>query len=158
MGKVKWSKYAEIYINLEESDSEKYKVEITNSESRKIINESAIYWVCFKDETIPRIAGEDSEGTLAIGKTKKLETRFSQFISGLEKAFGHSEANLLHYLFWKSCSFRDKYIGKRIVFYYLLIPEENLDEKERENIIYYTKKYGEPPVLNRLIPKRYGDW
>ena len=158
MGKVKWSTYAEIFINLEESDSKTYKVVTTNAESRKTINESAIYWVCFKDCTIPRIAGEDSDGTLVIGQAKKLEVRFSQFVSGVAKAVGHSEANLLHYLFWKSRSFSNKYIGKKIMFYYLLTPEKDLDEKERYNIIWYIKQYGEPPLLNRSIPNRYGDW
>lgn len=158
MGKVKWSKYAEILINLEESDSKKYKVETINAKSRKIVNESAIYWVCFKDRTIPRIAGEDSDGTLVIGQTNNLEVRFSQFVSGVEKASGHSEANLLHYLFWKSRSFSNKYIGNKIVFHYLLTPGKDLDEKERDNIIWYIKRYGEPPLLNRSIPKRYCDW
>ena len=104
MGKLKWSVYAEILINLEDSDSKRYKVEITNRGSKKL-NESAIYWVCLKEVTVPRIAGKDYDGTLVIGKTKNLEYRFKQFISGLEMARGHSEANLLHYLFWKSSSF-----------------------------------------------------
>ena len=158
MGKVKWSMYAENLINLEDSDSKEYKVEIINEESRKIINESAIYWVCLKETTVPRIAGEDYDGTLVIGKTKNLEYRFKQFISGLEMARGHSEANLLHYLFWKSSSFKNRYIKNRIAFYYLLTPIKDLEEKERNNIIWYIKKYGEPPVLNRSIPKRYGEW
>jgi len=158
LAKVKWSVYAEILINLEESDSRKYKVEIANRESRKIINESAIYWVCLKEVTVPIIAGEDYDGTLVIGKTTSLETRFNQFISGIEMATGHSEANLLHYLFWKSSSFKNKYIKNRIVFYYLLTPIKDLEEKERDNIIWYIRKYGEPPVLNRSIPNRYGEW
>ena len=90
-------------------------------------------------------------------KTTNLERRFKEFIRGIRKGSGHSTANLLSYLFWQSPSFRKKYINNKIVFYYLQTEIKELGKIECGNIIWYIKKYGEPPVLNSSIPNRYKD-
>ena len=149
----KWSKYGEICINYEKSTNKGFACEYDSISFAK----PAIYRVCMKGETIFRFGGSDPDGTLSIGKASNLDLRFNNFRSGVEKATGHSEANLLHYIFWKSDAVSDL-IEKTIVFYYKSTLKSQIDKEERDHIISYIKKFGEPPVLNCAIPRRYDSW
>ena len=165
MGKVNWSVYAKFKVNkiinsgndIENEQEEIHQIK-DSMKLNSIITDSAIYYVCIEDITIPRIGKDDTDGTLCIGQAKNLERRYKQFRSGVMRASGHSEANLLYYLLYYSSSVRNKLNGKNIVVYYRMVEQAELDQQERDEIIYYIMKYGEPPVLNCAIPKRYIDW
>ncbi len=151
----KWKWYGEFQIDLKKGSKDEFAIKGEDSISPK--KESGVYWVCLDGVSINRFSGTDPDGTLVIGKSINLERRFGDFKRGIIKASGHSPANLLSYIFWLSKSAR-KHMDKKIVIYYQTFSKDDIDKEERSNIIWYIKKYGEPPVLNSAIPDRYGSW
>src|SRR4051794_37827302 len=66
-------------------------------------SEPAAYRIALLDAAgspfpINRMLGTDREGRLSIGKTANMESRRAQFLSGMNKCYGHSEGNLLYLL------------------------------------------------------------
>jgi hypothetical protein len=62
----------------------------------------AVYRIRFVDQgrpiTIPRFLDADPDGIVSIGRTKGMGTRREQFLSGIERCYGHPSGNLIYYL------------------------------------------------------------
>jgi hypothetical protein len=106
---------------------------------------------------IPRFLGTDPSGLLCIGKTTNMEKRRLQFLRGIEKGRGHSEANLLYILRQYSTleiDYRD------YGYEYRFVPVEAGQARalEETEIKTYVRTFGEAPPLNSAIPDRYGTW
>jgi hypothetical protein len=108
--------------------------------------------------SIPRFLGTDTNGIVSIGKTSNMEKRRLQFVRGLQKGRGHSEANLLHILGQHSTLatiYPDHYY--EYSFLQIMQPgQENVIEEAQ--IKAYVRQFGEVPPLNSAIPDRYGMW
>jgi hypothetical protein len=107
---------------------------------------------------LERLLKADQEGIICIGNTSNMEQRRKKFLSGVNRATGHSEMNLIYYL-KAYTNFSNKF--KDSYFQYSFRECSNVTEskKEEEKLIKsYFKEFGEVPPLNSAIPKRYKGW
>jgi len=108
--------------------------------------------------SIPRFLGVDTAGILCIGKTTNMENRRIQFIRGIQKGRGHSEANLLHLLRHHS-PLMTTFPNHQ--YEYTFVQIQDFGEEtvvEEAEIKAYVRTFGEVPPLNSAIPDRYGVW
>jgi hypothetical protein len=107
---------------------------------------------------IPRFLGTDVRGVLSIGETGGMAFRHRQFISAIEKCYGHSEVNLLYYLLRYTPL--NKLHPKHCLEYRFRKERAKQAAKlaEARLIKAYVRQFGEAPPLNSAIPDRYGDW
>lgn len=101
---------------------------------------------------IPRFLREDKGGILLIGATGNMKRRRREFLNGQ-----HGPASL-----WRRIStyteFKKKFPNSMLAYCYTPMKDgEQATALEGTLILEYTVKYGEPPVLNSTIPKRYDD-
>lgn len=106
---------------------------------------------------IGRLLRRDPRGLLCIGMTADMQRRLRDFVQGLKRGRGHSEANLLHQL---EESTPLKRLMPRRDYQYRFHPTRNRADAQRleERLIkQYVKQFGEVPPLNSAIPNRYLD-
>lgn len=156
MRKGRWAEYARIRLVVPERVLAKpvprFEFEWIRKRTLRI-REPAMYWVWLDDYPIPRALREDPNGTLSIGKTKSLDARFRQYCSGMTRGRGHSSANRMYYLAWKSPAARPL-LRQEIVFSYKRLPFAALEAAEQKYLHDYVLRYGEPPMLNAALPNR----
>ena len=106
---------------------------------------------------INRLLGADDDAILSIGKTKNMEGRRRQFVTALEKCYGHSEGNLLYLLMNYS---RLKAVIERPAVEYRFTKQETEEAaiaNEAALLRAYVIQHGELPPLNSILPDRYGE-
>ena len=107
-----------------------------------------------KPQTIPRFLGQDPSGLLSIGVSGNLERRLRDFLRGLDKGRGHSEANLLNLL--RTHASLERKVGPYSFQYsYKSYNHKKALALESMLIKQYVKRFGEVPPLNSAIPDRY---
>ena len=105
-----------------------------------------------------RLLGVDDEGLLSIGKTKNMESRRTQFISGVVNGYGHSEGNLLRLLLLYSALKDEVDAQPKIECCYVKCDTEpDAIELEARLIKDYLCRFAELPPLNSAIPNRYDE-
>jgi hypothetical protein len=123
--------------------------------------EPAVYQFRLMNDGVPfvinRLLGSDEDAILTIGKTKNMEARRKQFACGLEKCYGHSEANLLYLLI--NYSRLKRVVSKPSVEYRFTKRETDQLAIEHEAALLraYIVRHGELPPLNSILPDRYGE-
>lgn len=123
--------------------------------------EPAVYQIRLLANGVPfiinRLLGADPEAILTIGKTKNMEGRRRQFASGVEKCYGHSEANLLHLLVRYS-RFKTVVSSHAVEYRFTIRESDELAiEHEAALLRAYIVQHGELPPLNSILPDRYGE-
>lgn len=105
-----------------------------------------------------RLLGRDEEGLLSIGKTKDMEGRRAQFISGVVNGYGHSEGNLLRLLVLYS-GLKERVPSRpQIECQFLACKSEDEAIKTEARLLKdYLCRFGELPPLNSAIPNRYDE-
>jgi hypothetical protein len=102
--------------------------------------------------------GVDVQGILTIGETSNMEKRRNDFVCGMDRCYGHSEANLLYYLM-RHTVFGQTFAGTSVEFAFAPMPDEATRELVQEQLIKrYWCRHGELPPLQSNIPQRYGEW
>ena len=107
---------------------------------------------------VRRFLDEDDEGLLCLGQSKNLEQRRTQFINGVQKCVGHSEANLLHLLGLHARTRARAQLENVLSMLEWRVEYCSPKKREEELIKSYIKRFGEAPPLNSAIPNRYGLW
>jgi hypothetical protein len=105
-----------------------------------------------------RVLGLDEKGLLSIGKTKNMEGRRAQFVSGVMNGYGHSEGNLLRLLVLYS-GLKDHVPSQPQIECQFLSckSEDEATETEARLLKDYLCRFGELPPLNSAIPNRYDE-
>ena len=107
-------------------------------------------------QPIARFMGTDRSGILQIGVSGGFEGRRKQFVSGLARCNGHSEANLLHMLL-KQRGFRRRIGRFELEIAFQAHRTKQAAVRAEETLIRaYLHRFGEVPPLNTAIPNRYG--
>ena len=108
--------------------------------------------------TIPRFLSVDDQGLLCIGESGSMEARRRQFVRGMERPGGHSEANLLHHLL-QHTRFAKNFPNHRLELRYRREPTKaDAKTAEAKLIKQYVRKHGEVPPLNTALPNRHDGW
>ena len=105
-----------------------------------------------------RLLDVDVDGLLTMGCTVRMERRRYDFVSGMTKCQGHSEANLLYLMLHHS---RIKEVIPNLSVQYRYMPFETRDDaanREEQMLKQYIMHFGELPPLNCAIPDRHGKW
>ena len=157
--KNKWEEYGKFTIKKNGTNINGDMMhEIVEEEKLKQSETCSVYRIRIINVKLPRLLKSDSDGILAIGKTKDLNKRYGQIKTGLTKWNEHSEAILVHYVYTYSECFWRKYIStKTMAVEYYMPKNSNIDNAEAVEMISYIKEYGEPPPFNSAIPRRYDD-
>lgn len=107
---------------------------------------------------LERLLKADQEGIMCIGNTSNMEQRRKQFLSGVSRATGHSEMNLICYL-KAYTNFPNRFKDTNFQYSFCECSDVTESRKEEEKLIKsYFKEFGEVPPLNSAIPKRYEGW
>ncbi len=140
----RWSKWSNVETPSRREGPAIYKIRIT-ANGRPI--------------TIPRFLEQDRTGILSIGMTGLMENRRHQFLAGIRKGHGHSEANLLHLLL-KHTQLRTRFAQFELQYSFCPVPTRDAaKEVEALELKKYVIHYGEVPPLNSAIPERYShEW
>ena len=119
---------------------------------------AAVYKICLirnnpAGKTIPRFLGEDTEQILTIGSAVNLQRRINTFYRAIKDGkANHSEGKFL-YTINQSCDL--KISQNDIKVHFKPLENETIASKtEMQEIFAYIKNFGEPPVLNKAIPKK----
>ena len=122
-------------------------------------NGPAVYEIRVCASGIPLRVGRflrtDMRGILCIGMTTNVRRRIRDFIKGLSRGLGHSEANLLHRL--EQATALGRLIWRRSYEYRFIAVDSKTEacRLEERLIKRYVKRFGEVPPLNSVIPNRY---
>jgi hypothetical protein len=106
---------------------------------------------------IGRFLKHDVHGIVSLGKTANFEARMVQFRAALAGNGAHAEASLLR-LLATFTPLSDRAASLRCHYKYAPLPsEDDALGLECMFIKAYVIEYGEPPLLNRVIPYRYDE-
>jgi hypothetical protein len=140
---MNWTDWTNMYEALEHGEPAAYRV--------RLLKDS-------KPFPMNRVLGVDAQGLLSIGKTKNMEGRRAQFISGVLNGYGHSEGNLLRLLVLYS-GLKEQ-VPPRPEVECQFLPcksEDGAIEMEARLLKDYLCRFGELPPLNSAIPNRYDE-
>jgi hypothetical protein len=88
--------------------------------------------------------------------TKNMKARHRDFLQGLTRGRGHSEANLLHRLERRGPLTKLK--SRRYEYRFRVVKDREAAMALEEGLIkLYVQRFGEAPPLNSAIPNRYGE-
>lgn len=104
---------------------------------------------------VPRMGGEDPQGILYIGRSglsrsrnKDLKNRLLEFLNNPQRSqepLGLLESKLYDML------------GRFHLEYRVMrLDDQEIEDKERQQVLKYIRRFGEPPPCNSVIAGRYG--
>ena len=139
-----WTEWLDIDASSEHKSPAVYKVRLIDANGK-----------CCQ---LPRLLRADEEGIMCIGQTSNMERRRKQFLTAMNKGYGHSSMNLVFYLDAYT-DFQNKF--KNAKFQYSFCRCSSVVKgKDYESALVksYFKKFGEVPPLSSSIPNRYKGW
>ena len=138
---MSWTEWTDMYESFQHWEPAAYRVRLLKDGKSIPMN---------------RVLGPDIQGLLSIGKTKNIESRRAQFISGVRNGYGHSEGNLLRLLLLYSGLKERVSPQPQIECQFLPCKsEDEAIEMEARLLKDYLCRFGELPPLNSAIPNRY---